>query len=69
MKVLYLKNVVSFNVLEDFLDAHNFQNNPYPYRVHLASSPLADTPLPSTSDVIYLRPLCIKGVTLLLCNI
>ena len=57
MKVIYFKNLVSFNVLEDFFDAHNFQNSPYPYRVHLASSPLADTPLPSTSDVIYLRPL------------
>ena len=28
---------------------------PYPHRVHQASSPLADPPLPSNSDVIYLR--------------
>ena len=57
MKVIYFKNLVSFNVLEDFFDAHNFQNSPYPYRVHLASSPLADTPYPQLRTSFIYDPL------------
>ena len=51
------ENLVLFNFKEYFFETPYLQNAPYPHGVQHASSPSADLPLPSSLDVIYLRPL------------
>ena len=55
MKGSYEKNLVSFNLKEDFFETPYLQNAPYPHGIHHAYSPSSDPPLPRSLDVIYLH--------------